>query len=82
MRKTIRARVEFTLFSRQRAPSQISLKYLVEALERYYPCKVVFAPQRATAERKARLENAYSTQVTEAREKALLKFEASLQGHI
>ena len=80
--KTIRVLVEFTLLSRQPAHSQISLKYLVEALERYYRCKVVFAPQRATAARKARLEKDYSTQATEAREEALTKFEASLQNQI
>jgi hypothetical protein len=80
--KTIRALVEFTLLSRQRAHSQISLKYLVKALEHYYRCKVVFAPQRATAARKARLEKDYSTQATEAREEALTKFEASLQNQI
>ena len=77
--KTIQALVEFTLLSRQRAHSQILLKYLMEALERYYRCKVVFAPKRATATRKARLEKDYSTQATEAREEVLTKFKASLQ---
>ena len=43
---------------------------------------MVFAPQRATAARKARLEKDYSTQATEAREEALTKFEASLQNQI
>ena len=80
--KTIWALVEFTLLSRQRAHSQISLKYLVEALEHYYRCNVVFAPQRATATQRARLEKDYSTQATEAREEALTKFEASLQNQI
>ena len=70
------------MLSRQRAHWQISLKYLMEALERYYWCKVVFAPQRATAAQKARLEKDYRTQATEAREEALTKFEASLQNHI
>ena len=61
---------------------QISLKYLVNALERYYQCKVVFATHRATAAYKAHLEKDYSAQTTEAREKALAKFEASLQSQI
>ena len=80
--KTIRALVEFTLLSPKRAHSQISLKYLVKALEHYYRCKVVFAPQRATVARKARWEKDYSTKATEAREEALAKFEASLQSQI
>ena len=54
----------------------------MKALERYYRCKVVFAPHRTTAARKARLEKDYSTQATEAREEALAKFEASLQSQI
>ena len=62
MMMPIRALVEFTLLSGLRAYSQISLKYLVKALERYYRCKVVFAPQRATAARKAGLEKDNSTQ--------------------
>ena len=54
----------------------------MEALECYYLYKVVFAPQRATAARKARLEKDYSTQAIEAREEVLTKFEASLQNQI
>ena len=54
----------------------------MKALEHYYRCKVVCAPERATAAQKARLENDYSTQATEAREEALAKFEASLQSEI
>ena len=54
----------------------------MKALERYYRCKVVFAPQRATAAPKARLEKDYSTQATEAREDALAKFEDSLKSKI
>ena len=80
--KTIRALVEFTSLSGLRAHSQISLKYLVKVLERYYWCKEVFAPQRATAAWKVRLEKDCSTQATEAREDALAKFEASLQSKI
>lgn len=80
--KTIRALVEFTLLSRQRAHSQISLRYLEEALKRFYRCKVVFAQQRATAARRARLEKNYCTQATEAKEAAVEKFEASLQSQI
>ena len=80
--KTIRALVEFTLLSRQRAHSSISLRYLQEALERFYLCKVVFSPQRATAARKARLERDYITQATKAKEEAMEKFEASLQSEI
>ena len=80
--KTIRALVELTLLLQQRAHSKISLKYLVKPLEHYYRCKVVFAPQRATAARKAHLEKDYSTKATKAREEALAKFEASLQSQI
>ena len=54
----------------------------MEALERDYWYKVVFAPQRATAIWKASLEKYYSTQATEARKEALTKFEASLQNQI
>ena len=80
--KTIRALVEFTLLSGLQVHSQILLKYLVKAFERYYRCKVGFAPRRATAARKARWEKDYSTQATEAGEEALAKFEASLQSKI
>ena len=80
--KTIWVQVEFTLLSRLRAYSQISLKYLMTALEHYYQCKVVFAPQWVTAAWKARFEKDYRTQATEAWEKALAKFEASLQSKI
>ena len=80
--KTIRALVEFTLLSRLLAHSQISLKYLVKALERYYLCKVVLPPQRATATPNTHLEKHYITQATEAREEALAKYEASLQSEI
>ena len=80
--KTIRALVEFALLSRQRAHSTISLRYLQEALERFYRCKVVFSPQRASVARKACLERDYSTQATEAKEAAMERFEASLQSEI
>ena len=80
--QTIRALVEFTLLSGLRTHSQISLKYLVKAFERYYRCKVVFAPQRATAARKARMETDYSMQATEAKVDVLAKFEASLKSKI
>ena len=80
--KTIRALVEFTLLSRQRAHSRISLKHLQESLERFYRCKVVFAPQRASSARKARLEKDFSIQATEAKKEAMNKFESSLQSRV
>ena len=80
--KSIRALVMFTLLSGLQAHSQISLQYLVKALERYYRYKVVFEPPRATAAWQARLGKDYSTQATEEREDALAKFEASLQSKI
>ena len=80
--KTIGALIKFTLLSRLRAHSQISLKYLVKALECCYRCKVVFAPQRDTTSRKPHLDKEYSTQETEERKEALAKFETSLQSEI
>ena len=80
--KTIRALVAFTLLSHQRAQSSISLRYLEQALERFYRLKVVFSPQRATAARKPRLERDYITQATKAKEEAMENFVASLQSEI
>jgi hypothetical protein len=80
--KTIRALIEFSLLASQRTHSDISLKYLDEALESFYKCKQIFTPQHATEARTRRLESDFQAQAAKLKEVAMEKIERELHREI